>query len=258
MSPPCRFANTKLSPTRLMLAGWSALALIWINTPQGFGQVQIPDELLKDEKVTVVQLSAQQALQGLETDYAELVKTKGADHPDTREVLGQLTEVKRRLAALGMPMNPIEPSATQNRMAPASPTTDAKTIGDSVPLTSSQVELMQSKFRDMRLQLGPDHPTVRKMGELILAAGGSLPAMTASSSSFSAEDRVADQDPWQVLLGLVQRVAALEAEVAGLRAEVQRLRSTSPSTGSRLAPELLPTLPSTRRREPSPAVPLPQ
>lgn len=255
MPSPSAFVAISLSSTRLILLGLGiALAT------SGSAQVQIPEQLLQDEKITVVEISAQQALQGLQREHDELSRTKGPNHPDTREVLGQLTEVKRRLGALGMlgQNDGSQNSATPPASTAASATASQNANADSIPLNENQIEIMRLRLQEMRQQLGPEHPTVQRMAELIIASGGTLPAAMVPSNAVSPEERVAEQDPWRILLGLVQRVAALEAEVASLRVEVQQLRSTAPDLRNSMLPESLPKLPVGPRRETSPAVPIPQ
>jgi len=217
------------------------IGLLW-GTP---ASAQLSEALMKDKSIRVRQLSADQALMELQVEYRELLSTKGKDHEDTREVAAQLAELKRRLAAVGRPVAEPDGAASIQALGVGSlpnPTgQNMSTLGNSTrtgtgsSLSDQQLGILVERYQKMKAELGPDHPTVQRL-QLLLetsiespSAGTEIsPVLTPSQAE--TEVLKGQQDPWELLLGLVRRVETLEQEVLQLRREVRQLRAAAGKT----------------------------
>lgn len=213
---------------RLMLRGSATLLVLSIGGFTGDIAIgQVPEELIRDKNITIVELSPQQALTKAEQRLVKLSRSLGEDHPDTVLAKQQVDVLRRAIAGRDQ-----QPRAAGQRPVTVAEDTDGGTLS----LNAQQIDRLRGLYQQKRNELGPGHPDVKRMAELLtsFALGGrdqSPPTDTAAGPGNGGIGQTLldpamtePPDVWAVMTNLLRRVTALEEEVLRLRAEVRRLK----------------------------------
>ncbi|QDV64168.1 hypothetical protein [Crateriforma conspicua] len=175
-TPVHRNRRRRVIAAVVLTIGWGVIAATDLNA-------QLPPEITEDENIRVTRVTPEAALAQLQQEYAQLLRTVGADHPDAQGVAQQISQIRMGLAALGRPvdddaMSSDVPAVTipQSTLPPNTVPADRAAATDAsasdgeeaeLSLNPRQVQLLQDRYRELEQSLGTSHPMVQQLAALL-------------------------------------------------------------------------------------------